>query len=159
TAGTSITASYDSTTETLTLTGSDTFAHYAQVLDTVTFVTASHNPDDFGSAPTRTIAWTLNDGSASSPTSTRTTTVGITAINDAPTLSSIAPSASYTENTAAVTLSGNASVADVDNLKLANATVKVVGGTFAGDGDVLSAIAVGNITVQYNSASETLTLT
>ena len=31
--GTSITASYDSATETLTLTGSDTLAHYQSVLD------------------------------------------------------------------------------------------------------------------------------
>src|SRR5206468_3620668 len=46
TTGTSITASYDSATETLTLTGADTFAHYQQVLDSVTFVTASENPDN-----------------------------------------------------------------------------------------------------------------
>src|SRR5262249_55274127 len=53
TAGTSITASYDSTTETLTLTGTDTFAHYAQVLDTVTFITATDNPTNYGSGPAR----------------------------------------------------------------------------------------------------------
>ena len=159
TAGTSISASYNAATETLTLTGFDTFADYAQVLDSVTFVTASDNPDDFGSAPTRTIAWTLNDGSASSPTSTVSTTVSITAINDAPTLSSIATSATFTEKGAAVTLSGNASVADVDNLNLASATVKITGGAFTGDGDVLAATAVGNVTVSYNAASETLTLT
>src|SRR5262249_48222681 len=134
TAGTAITASYDSATETLTLTGSDTVAHYQQVLDSVTFVTASDNPTDFGSAPTRTITGMLNDGSASSPTGTVTTTVGITAINDAPTLASVAPSAAWTEKGAAVTLAGAASVTDLDNVNLANATVKIVGGTFAGDG-------------------------
>ena len=37
TAGTSITASYDSGTQTLTLSGSDTLAHYQQVLDAVSF--------------------------------------------------------------------------------------------------------------------------
>src|SRR5262249_17281963 len=36
-AGTSITASYNSTTETLVLSGTDTLAHYQQVLDSVTF--------------------------------------------------------------------------------------------------------------------------
>ena len=67
-AGTSITASYNCATETLTLTGSDTLAHYQQVLDSVTFVTPSDNPDDYGSAPTRTVTWTLNDGAASNAT-------------------------------------------------------------------------------------------
>ena len=49
TAGTSITASYNSTTETLTLTGSDTLAHYQPVLDSVTFSSTSDNPTNFGS--------------------------------------------------------------------------------------------------------------
>jgi lipopolysaccharide export system protein LptA len=158
-AGTSITASYDSTTETLTLTGSDTLAHYQQVLDTVTFVTASDNPDDFGSAPTRTITWALNDGAASNAIGTVTTTVGITAANDAPTLSAVAASATFTEKGAAVTLSGAAAVTDPDNLNLASATVAITGGTFAGDGDVL-AVNVGgtSITASYNAATETLAL-
>src|SRR5262249_53715963 len=139
TTGTAISASYNAATETLTLTGFDTFADYAKVLDSVTFVTPSDNPDDYGSAPTRTISWPLNDGSASSPTSTVPTTIGITAINDAPTLSSIQTSATFTEKGTAVTLAGSASVSDVDNLKLANATVKVVAGAFAGDGDQVGA--------------------
>jgi len=161
TAGTSITASYDSTTETLTLTGSDTFAHYAQVLDTVTFFTATDNPTNFGAAPTRTITWALDDGSgASLAIGTATTTIGITASNDAPTLSSIATSATVTELGAAVTLSPNAAVADPDNQNLTSATVKVVGGTFAGDGDQIAANVGGtNITSSYNASTETLTLT
>src|SRR5262249_14762091 len=65
TSGTTITASYDSTTETLTLSGSDTLAHYKQVLDSVSFASGD-NPDDFGSAPTRTVSWVANDGSGSS---------------------------------------------------------------------------------------------
>src|SRR5262249_61551312 len=81
-------------------------------------------------------------------------------VNDAPTLANVPASANYTENTAAVTLSGSASVSDPDNLKLANATVKVVGGTFAGDGDQLAANVGGTaITASYNAATETLTLT
>src|SRR5262249_1694307 len=151
TAGTAIAGSYDASAETLTLAGSDTFAHYAQVLDTVTFVTASDNPADFGSAPTRTVTWTLNDGAASSPTSTVTTTVGITAINDPATVSNVAASAGYTEQAAPVTLSGGLSVFDPDNVNFAVATVKITGGTFAGDGDVLAADTTGtNLTASYN---------
>src|SRR5262249_53088648 len=65
TTGTSITANYNSSTETLTLSGSDTLAHYQFVLDTVTF-NAGENPTDFGSAPSRTLTWILNDGTTSS---------------------------------------------------------------------------------------------
>ena len=89
-----------------------------------------------------------------------TTTVGITAINDAPTLSSVATSATFTEKGAAVTLSGAASVADPDNQNLASATVKIVGGTFAGDGDQLAVNVAGtSIVGVYNVGTETLTLT
>ena len=44
TTGTNITANYDSTTETLTLSGSDTLAHYQTVLDRVTFETTGGRP-------------------------------------------------------------------------------------------------------------------
>jgi hypothetical protein len=160
TTGTSITASYNSATETLTLTGTDTTANYAQVLESITFATRPENPNNYGSNATRTITWTVNDGAASSNLGTATTTVSITNVNDTPTLANVAASAAYTENAAAVTLSGSVSVSDPDNLKLANATVKIVGGTFAGDGDVLAANVGGtSITVSYNAATETLTLT
>jgi hypothetical protein len=153
-----ITVSYNSSTETLTLTGSDTLANYQQVLDTVIF-NAGENPTNFGSNPTRTVTWTLNDGSASNATTSVTTTVSITPINDAPTLTG-AGNASFTEKGSAVTLSGTASVSDPDNVNLANATVKITGGTFANDGDVLAFSTTGtSITASYNSSTETLTLT
>jgi VCBS repeat-containing protein len=64
TAGTSITASYDAATETLTLSGHDTVAHYQQVLRTVTFASSSSTPADHGAYPTRTIEWQVSDGTA-----------------------------------------------------------------------------------------------
>ena len=64
TTGTSITASYNAATETLTLTGTDTLAHYQQVLDSVDVRSTSDNPTDFGSDPTRTVTWVVNDGTA-----------------------------------------------------------------------------------------------
>jgi hypothetical protein len=72
TAGTSITASYNSSTETLTLTGSDTLVHYQSVLDSVTF-TSGANPTNSGANPTRTVTWLVNDGSASNNLSATTT--------------------------------------------------------------------------------------
>src|SRR6202035_5221210 len=86
TSGTSITASYNRTNETLILSGSDTLADYKSVLDTVTFNDTSLNPTSFGSDPTRTVTWVLNDGAASSNLSTtQTSTISITAVNDPPT--------------------------------------------------------------------------
>jgi hypothetical protein len=68
TAGTNTSTSYDSSNERLVLSGSDK----------VTFA-ARENPNNFGSNPTRTVTWLLDDGSGSSATSTvATTTVSIT---------------------------------------------------------------------------------
>src|SRR5262249_18380601 len=112
---TGITASYNSTTETLLLTGSDTLANYQQVLDSVTFNSGS-NRTNYDSNPIRTVVWVLDDGVASNNLSTvQTTTVSLTAVNNPPTLSNVAVTAQFTQNGAAATLSGNASVADVDN--------------------------------------------
>jgi hypothetical protein len=74
TSGTSISGSYNSATETLTLSGTDTLANYQSVLEGVTF-SAAANPTDFGADPTRTLTFTVNDGSASGSGST---TVNIT---------------------------------------------------------------------------------
>src|SRR6202035_2809044 len=154
TSGTSITASYNSTNETLILSGSDTLADYKSVLDTVTFNDTSLNPTSFGSDPTRTVTWVLNDGSASNATGSATTTISITAVNDPPTLSNVATGAHFTQGAGAVVLSNAASVSDPDNLNLVGATVSITTGTFTGDGDVLAAPATGNITVSYNSTNE-----
>ncbi|HEY1980882.1 MAG TPA: Ig-like domain-containing protein, partial [Xanthobacteraceae bacterium] len=159
TGGTNITASYNSSTETLTLTGPDTLTDYQSVLDKVTFNSTSQNPTDYGSHQTRTVTWTVNDGLASYSTATATSTIGVTAVNSPPTLSNLATSAHFTQGASAVTLSNPVSVSDPDNFDLASATVKITGGTFAGDGDVLSATGIGSISVSYNSSTETLTLT
>ncbi|TJW31246.1 MAG: hypothetical protein E5V49_17380, partial [Mesorhizobium sp.] len=62
TTGTSISATWNAANGTLSLSGSDTLAHYEQVLRTVTFSSTSENPTDFGGNNTRTIEWQVNDG-------------------------------------------------------------------------------------------------
>src|SRR5262249_47852281 len=97
TAGTAITASYNAGTESLVLSGSDTLAHYQQVLDSVTFTTPTDNPTDFGSDPTRTVTWTVvDDTGTTNATGTATSTIDITAVNDAPSVVADA-SVSFTE--------------------------------------------------------------
>ena len=118
-AGTSITASYNAATGVLTLTGSDTLAHYQQVLDSVTYSSTSDNPTNFGADTSRTITWVVNDGTLNS--SATTTTVSITAVDDAPVLSNVAGTASYPSSSGSDAVA-DATVTDVDNQTLPSAT-------------------------------------
>jgi autotransporter-associated beta strand protein len=163
TAGTGITASYNASTETLTLSGLDTLGHYQSVLDTVTF-NAGENPTNFGLNPTRTVTWTLVDpsGTANGGVNTSTpvtSTVNVTNANDPPAFSNVAAAAAVTSPGQTVTLSPALSVSDLDDRTLAGATVRITGGKFAGDGDVLAATTTAtNISANYDPSSETLTL-
>src|SRR5262249_38199693 len=157
-AGTHITASYSAATETMVLSGSDPLATYQAVLESIVFASGG-NPDNFGSNPTRIVTWQLNDGSGSSALSNvGTTTISITAVNDPPGLANIGDT-TFTENGAAVTLAGSASVVDPDSPTLANATVAITAREVAGSGDVLPYPTAGtSITASYNSAAQTLLL-
>ncbi len=73
TAGTSITASYNATTHVLTLSGSDTVAHYQSVLRSVAFSNPTNN--DPAASATRTFTWVANDGT--SPSAAATTTINV----------------------------------------------------------------------------------
>ncbi|MCA9009476.1 MAG: DUF2341 domain-containing protein [Planctomycetaceae bacterium] len=80
TSGTSITASYNSGI--LSLTGSDTIAHYQQVLRTITY----RNLQNPATGSSRTITFAASDGSLTS--NVATSTVSITASNAAPVITS-----------------------------------------------------------------------
>ncbi len=86
--GTNITVSYDSGTETLTLSGYDTIADYNTVLSAIGYFTTGDNPTNYGSNTTRTVVWTVSDGSQNVPAgqgqNSGTTTITIDAVNDAP---------------------------------------------------------------------------
>ena len=96
TTGTSITASYNASTGVLSLTGSDTLAHYQQVLDSVSYSSSNQNPTNSGADKSRTVSWVVNDGTLNS--ATQTTTVNIT--GQPPALGNVAASASYTADAA-----------------------------------------------------------
>jgi probable HAF family extracellular repeat protein len=69
TAGTLISTSYDSTNETLTLTGNDTLANYQAVLRSVMFSSSSQDP---GAHHSRTVSWLISSASAASASVTMT---------------------------------------------------------------------------------------
>ncbi|MEB3831702.1 beta strand repeat-containing protein [Phormidium sp. CCY1219] len=71
TTGTNITASYDSATGILTLSGTDTVANYQQVLRSVIYNNSNPLPD----ATPRSIAFAVNDGTTESVVATTTLTI------------------------------------------------------------------------------------
>jgi ELWxxDGT repeat protein/VCBS repeat-containing protein len=112
--GTSITYSYDSGTGTLTLTGADTLANYSTVLDAVEFVSTSDNPTSYGTDTSRTVTWSVTDVGGASSAAGSTTTIDITALNNAPV--AVTPSSDYsaTEQTDLSLWNTGLSVSDVD---------------------------------------------
>ena len=108
----------------LTLTGTASEADYQTTLQSVTYRSTSDNPTNFGTDTSRTISWTVNDGTQDNSVAA-STTVNITAENDAPALANVAPGALYVPGGPLVTLSSGATVSDVDDTNLESATVTV----------------------------------
>jgi len=80
-------------------------------------------------------------------------------VEDSPTLGSVTSTAAYAAKAVPVTLVPGLTVTDASSTLLVGATVAIVGGTFAGDGDKLAAVTNGTaITASYNSSTETLLL-
>ncbi|MBO9707843.1 MAG: M10 family metallopeptidase C-terminal domain-containing protein [Caulobacter sp.] len=148
-AGTSITLSWNAATETLTLSGLDTIAHYQSALAGLVYWATGNNPTNYGANTTRTITWTISDGTigvlAGSVNST-TSTISIAAVNDAP-VNSASISATGSEN-ADIAVTG-LQISDVDaNPASATMTVtlSVTKGILTLRTNVASGLTAGNIT-------------
>ncbi|BCG93589.1 beta strand repeat-containing protein [Mesorhizobium sp. 131-2-1] len=108
-------SSYNSGTGVLTLTGSATLAAYQTALHQIVFSNSGDNP----STTDRSITVVVNDGSANS--NTATSTIHVTAVNDAPVLDLDSASAgtstsiNYTVGSAAAAIAPSATVTDVDS--------------------------------------------
>ena len=149
-----ISGSYNSSTGVLTLTGSASVANYQAALDSIAFSSTSDNPTNFGTSASRTISWTANDGALNSTVAT--STVNVTAVNDAPVVTAGA-TVSFTEQGTAAVLDSGLTLSDVDNTTLAGATVSITSGLFAGD--TLNFTNQNGISGSYNSGTGLLTLT
>src|SRR5205814_1714882 len=128
-----IAGSYNAATGVMTLTsagGTATLAQWQAALRAVQYANSSDNP----STSARTVSFAVNDGTGGS--NTVTSTVNVTAVNDAPVLAT-GTTLSYTENGAASAINAAITVADLDNPTLPSATVSVTG-NFASGEDVLS---------------------
>ncbi|MFH1853505.1 MAG: DUF2341 domain-containing protein, partial [Candidatus Neomarinimicrobiota bacterium] len=147
-----ITGSWNSSTGTMTLSGTASVADYQAALRSITYSNLNPAP----STVTRTVSLTVNDGS--DPSNTVTRDISVTAVNDAPTLSDIETTPiTYNPGDGAVTTTATIVAADGDNTNLAGATIWVSTNYFSGE-DVLAFTNQLGITGSWNSVTGTLTL-
>ena len=120
TTGTGITASFSGTT--LTLSGADTSAHYQSVLDSVTYNNTGANPSASGTANSRTLTYSVNDGIIASAPATSTVNLHVAPVVTAGATVSFTGGGSPVAADAALTL------ADSGSTTLAGATVSLTAG-------------------------------
>ena len=134
----------------LTLTGSASLADYQTALRSITYRNSSDNP----TAGDRTIQFVVNDGTLASNSVTRTVTV--TPVNDAPTLTSTAGTASFTEGGTPIVVDEAIALSDLDSSTIASAMVTIT--NFVEGQDVLNFTPIGGIGASFNAQSGALTL-
>ncbi|WP_440994704.1 beta strand repeat-containing protein, partial [Cysteiniphilum litorale] len=145
-----ITGSFNASTGVLTLTGSDTLANYQAALRSVTYQNTSDNPSTLA----RTVSFVVNDGDVNS--SAVTSTINVTAVNDAPVMVA-GGTLNYTENALASVIDTGISINDVDDTHIQSASVSMIGNYVNGE-DILAFVNTANITGSFNAASGVLTL-
>jgi VCBS repeat-containing protein len=145
---------------TVTLSGSGTLAEYQTALAAIGFSNTSDNPSTVDRALTVEVTNTTYGTTSSAVTST----IHVTAVNDAPTLdldsgaAGTGSTVSYTENgTVALTSVATLALDDADSANLTSLTVTL---TNAQTGDLLSvsSLPAGITSSGYNAGTGTLTL-
>jgi hypothetical protein len=148
-----ISGNWNSSTATLTLSGTATLDNYQSALRNIRYTNSSQNP----SLAVRTITFSVYDGDDWSNTQARDIT--ITAENDAPELSSMEVTAlAYTEGAGPVDITNNLVVTDVDDVNIESATVQITV-SYQSDEDVLDFPGAGSISGSWDSGTGLLTLT
>lgn len=146
----SITGSFAGTT--MTLSGSDTVAHYQTALQSVTYSSINADPTNGGSNPTRTLSWIATSSAGSS--NTGTSTLNVVLSTPAPTLSGGGNSVTYTSSGAAVAVDSGIGVSSSSNVT--SATAQITSGLLTTD--LLNFTNQFSITGSYNAGLGTLTL-
>jgi hypothetical protein len=120
----------------LTISGSQPLATYQTCLQSVTYNNTSQSPN----TTNRTVNFVVNDGDNNSNTAGKT--VSVTAVNDAPVVTTTAGVTSFTEDGGPVVIDSGVTVTDVDDVNLESAVVSL---PVAPDGpaEVLAATSCG----------------
>ena len=134
--------------------GTATVAQFQAALRRVTYVNTSANP----STLPRSVTYQVSDGTILS--TAVTSTINITAVNDAPTLVG-ASTLIYTPNQVATAVNKTVVVADADNTTLSSATVRISSNYVAAEDRLgfVGTTTTGNIVGSFNAATGTMTLT
>ncbi|MEM7259662.1 MAG: hypothetical protein AAF404_19990, partial [Pseudomonadota bacterium] len=147
-----ISGSWDSLSGTLTLSGTATTLEYQQALRVVTYESLADKPQ----TSTRTVSFTVNDGTADSLAVTRE--LQIMPVNDAPTLLSVETSSiDFTENSAPAQVSNTIIIADADDTDFEQAVIQISSNYHAGE-DLLQFTDTSNISSSWDAVTGTLTL-
>ncbi len=145
-----IAGTFNAATGTLTLTGTATLADYQTALRIITYSNSSENP----ATAARTVTFTVSDGAASSALATRT--INVTAVNDAPVVTTSSGDTTFTSG--AIAIDALLTAADVDSVNFTGANVSITANFVTGQ-DVLAFANTANITGSYNASTGVLTLT
>ncbi|UCH13477.1 MAG: T9SS type A sorting domain-containing protein [Bacteroidales bacterium] len=150
----SITSSWNSSTGTLTLSGSTTLANYQTALRNVSY---ENTNDEDPSTLSRIVTFIVNDGD--DPSNAILRTINITGVNDPPELVDIEESPlSYTEDEGPVEITSTISIFDVDDDSLEYATIRITTNYIFSE-DTLRFTDTPGITSSWNQFTGTLTLT
>ncbi|MEM7257583.1 MAG: LamG-like jellyroll fold domain-containing protein, partial [Pseudomonadota bacterium] len=148
-----ISGNYDAGTGILSLTGSSTQTNYQSAIRSVSYQNTSDNPSEL----TRTVSFTINDGSVNSNTLSRDITVN--AQNDAPTITNLETAATtYSENALPVAITDTLTLSDQDNTTIQSAAVSITGNFVPGGEDMLNFTNQSGISGSYNVTSGVLSL-
>jgi Ca2+-binding RTX toxin-like protein len=149
--------SYNSGTGVMVLTGAATFDEYEAALALVAYAISGDDPDNGGTAPTRTLSYSVSDGLMWSDEFDAT--IAIVATNDAP-VNTTGGGVSASEDDAAVAISG-LSVSDADSGAL-TVTLAVARGTLAvatvAGGAAVSGSGTGSVQLTGSQAEINATL-
>ena len=140
-----ITASYQTSTGILSLTGAATVADYQDVLQSVQYKNTSDNPNTY----TRRVRIDISDGQSQSQPLTQT--LFVVPLNDAPTLTGAGATIAYVENDPAINIASNIVVDDVDNDKISSAIVYYITGYQKGADRLIKTIPGGSFSWNEDS--------
>jgi hypothetical protein len=147
-----ITGSWNASAGQLSLSGTANLTAYRNALRSVRYTNSSAAPSNL----TRTVAFTVNDGTDNSNTLSRD--ISVTGVNSAPVLAAIEGSTlSYTEGDGAVIITGSLTATDADNVNLVSAVISISANYQNGE-DVLSFTNANGITGSWNASAGQLSL-
>ena len=149
--GGGVSASWDSGSGILTLSGAAPASTYQIVLRQITYENLSQSP----STATRSVSTSVTDGIDPSAATSRD--IAVTSVHDNPQLTLTSGSLSYIESSGPIAIDvGALAVDDEDDLVAAN--LQITGGYVSGE-DTLAFGGLGAISGSWNAGSGTLTLT